>query len=67
MASWSTPIPAAVNALDQGGDVAGRADADRVAEAELAGAEVEEPPPDRDHLLDRGPRPPQGSPKHIET
>src|SRR6478672_3476806 len=38
---------------DQGGHVAGRADADGVAEAELAGAEVEEPLAHRDDLVDR--------------
>ena len=46
-------MPGGHERLDQRGHVAGGADADGVAEAELAGAEVEEPLADDDHLLDR--------------
>ena len=47
------PRPAAPNACTKRRHVAGRADADGVADAQLAGPEVEEPPADRDDLLDR--------------
>ncbi len=53
MASWSRAMPGVDERRDQPPDVAGRADADGVAEAELAGPEVEEPLADLDHLVDR--------------
>ena len=45
--------PASLNAVSRSRDVARRADPDRVAERELAGAEVEEALADLDHLVDR--------------
>ena len=46
-------MPAPAKASTSARDVAGGADADGVAEAELAGAEVEQPLADVDHLVDR--------------
>ena len=51
---------------EQRGDMAGGGDADRVAEAQLVAAHVEQRPADPYDLVRRGPAPSQGSPKHIE-